>query len=170
LNQVFIRAAGLNMRASAFRALVAMSALYSGQALASSAIEDKIADVVVWVVVIFVPIVGVTVFWILHIWPERVAEAKQHPQAAAIQALCLMSLVFGGLLWPLAMLWAYMKPMEFKLARDDDDDGRPIRPEATVKRVPMAEKTEVASLRQQVVALQTRLDAIDPGRAPTPTG
>jgi hypothetical protein len=163
---------GSNMRASVFRTLLSMSALYSGQALANSGLEDKIADFVVWIVVLFVPIVGVVVFWILHIWPERVAEQKHHPQATAIQALCLMSLVFGGLLWPLAMLWAYMKPMEFKLARDEDDD-RPIRPDATVKRTPIAlpaGESEVISLREQVAALQRRLDVIDPGRAPTLTG
>ena len=153
------------MRASAFRVLLAMSALYSGQALASSAIEDKIAGVVVWIVVIFVPIVGISVFWLLHIWPERVAEQKHHPQASAIQALCLMSLVFCGLLWPLAMLWAYMKPMEFKLAREEDD-GRPIPPDATVRRTPVAAETEVVSLREQVAALHKRIDAIDARRAP----
>jgi hypothetical protein len=157
------------MRVSAFRALVAMSALYSGQALANSGLEDKIADVVVWVVVILVPIVGVTVFWVLHVWPERVAEQRHHTQAAAIQALCLMSLVFGGLLWPLAMLWAYMKPMEFKLARDDDDPQG--RPDAVLKRTPVrvvhADNTEVITLREQVAALQRRLDTIEIGRAPT---
>jgi uncharacterized protein DUF3302 len=151
------------MSGRAFRALVAMSALYSGQAFASGHLEDKIADVVVWLVVIMVPIVGISVFWFLHIWPERVAEQKHHPQAAAIQALCLMSLVFGGLLWPLAMLWAYMKPMEFRLARDDDD-GHPVQPE-TVKRTPAgaarADETEVASLREQVATLQRRVDALN---------
>ena len=157
------------MRVSAFRALVALSALYSGQALANSGLEDKIADVVVWVVVILVPIVGVAVFWVLHVWPERVAEQRHHTQAAAIQALCLMSLVFGGLLWPLAMLWAYMKPMEFKLARDDDDPQG--RPDAVLKRTPVsvahADNTEVITLREQVAALQRRLDTIEIGRAPT---
>ena len=146
-----------------------MSALYSGQALASGKFEDQIADVVVWVVVILVPIVGITVFWILHIWPEKVAEQKDHPQAAAIQALCLMSLVFGGLLWPLAMLWAYMKPLEFRLARDEDDD-RPLQPGETVKRTPVktvpAAEAEVQSLREHVAALQKRLDALDAVRAP----
>jgi hypothetical protein len=155
------------MRVSAFRAALAMSALYSGQALANSGLEDKIADVVVWLVVIMVPIVGVTVFWILHVWPERVAEAKHHPQAPAIQALCLMSLVFGGLLWPLAMLWAYMKPMEFRLARDDDD---PALPGAGVKRLPVrtphVDDAEVISLREQVAALRKRIDTIDTGRTP----
>jgi len=155
------------MRTSAVRALLAMSALYSGQALASSHIEDAIADVVVWVVVIVVPIVGVAVFWLVHIWPERVAEQKHHSQAAAIQALCLLSLVFGGLLWPIAMLWAYMKPMEFKLVPHDDD--HPGGGDATLKRVPAAERSEAASLREQVAALQRRLDALDSGRAPPST-
>jgi len=149
------------MRGWAFRALVAMSTLYSGHAFANSAIEDKIADVVVWLVVILVPIVGISAFWFLHIWPERVAEAKHHPQAAAIQALCLMSLVFGGLLWPLAMLWAYMKPMELRLARDDDHHPGPD----VVKRTPVvparADETEVLSLREQVATLQRRVDALN---------
>jgi hypothetical protein len=146
--------------------------LYSGQALASGKFEDQIADVVVWVVVILVPIVGITVFWILHIWPEKVAEQKHHPQAAAIQALCLMSLVFGGLLWPLAMLWAYMKPLEFRLARDDDDP--PPRPGDTVRRTPAttahADQAEVTALREHVATLQKRLDALDAGRGPISTG
>jgi hypothetical protein len=30
--------------------------------------------------------------------------------------LCLLSLVFGGLLWPIAMLWAYVKPMGMRVA------------------------------------------------------
>ena len=149
----------------AFRALMAMLALYSGQAFASGHLEDKIADVVVWVVVILVPIVGISAFWFLHIWPERVAEEKHHPQAAAIQALCLMSLVFGGLLWPLAMLWAYMKPMEFRLARDEDGHPGPLE---TGKRVPVgaarADEAEVVSLREQVTTLQRRVDALS---APT---
>jgi hypothetical protein len=80
-----------------------------------------------------------------------------------------MSLVFGGLLWPLAMLWAYMKPMEFKLARDDDDPQG--RPDAVLKRTPVsvvhADNTEVITLREQVAALQRRLDTIEIGRAPT---
>jgi hypothetical protein len=160
------------MRAPALRTLAAMFFLYSGQALASGKFEDQIADVVVWVVVILVPIVGITVFWILHIWPEKVAEQKHHPQAAAIQALCLMSLVFGGLLWPLAMLWAYMKPLEFRLARDDDDP--PPRPGDTVRRTPAttahADQAEVTALREHVATLQKRLDALDAGRGPISTG
>ncbi|MCW1923835.1 DUF3302 domain-containing protein [Luteolibacter arcticus] len=70
---------------------------------------DKTADVMFWVVLFLVPIVGIAVFWILHIMPEKIAEKRKHPQAKAIQCLCLLSLFFGGLLWPIAWLWAYSK-------------------------------------------------------------
>ena len=38
----------------------------------------------------------------------------------SIQTLCLLSLVFGGLLWPLAWLWAYTKPVLYKMAYGTD--------------------------------------------------
>ncbi len=70
------------------------------------------------------------------------------------------------------MLWAYMKPMEFKLARDDDE--HPGEPGQRLTRVPppspAPEKSEVLSLREQVAVLQRRLDAIDMNRPATPTG
>ena len=48
--------------------------------------------------------------------PEKIAEKRHHPQAPAIKTLCLLSLFFGGLLWPLAWLWAYSKPVLYKMA------------------------------------------------------
>jgi hypothetical protein len=70
------------------------------------------------------------------------------------------------------MLWAYMKPLEFKLARDDDDP--PPKPGDTVRRTPAttahAEHAEVTALREHVATLQKRLDALDAGRAPISPG
>jgi len=70
------------------------------------------------------------VFWLVHILPEKVAEKRMHPQAKAIQCLCLLSLVFGGLLWPLAWLWAYSKPVFYKMAYGTDKVD-PHAPEGT---------------------------------------
>lgn len=81
---------------------------------------DKIADVISWVALILAPIIGITAFWLIHILPEKIAEKRRHPQAKAIQTLCLLSLAFGGLLWPLAWLWAYTKPVGYKLAYGTD--------------------------------------------------
>ena len=78
------------------------------------------ATYVAWFVVIVMPIAGIVLFWLVHILPEKVAEKRHHPQAAAIQTLCLLSLLFGGLLWPLAWLWAYTKPTAYRSAYGTD--------------------------------------------------
>ena len=54
--------------------------------------------------------------------PEKIAEKRHHPQKDAIHTLCLLSLAFGGLLWPLAWLWAYTKPVLHKMAYGTDVD------------------------------------------------
>lgn len=85
---------------------------------------DKMASVLAVFIIIAVPIGGIVLFWLVHVLPEKIAEKRQHPQKDAIHVLCLLSLVFGGLLWPLAWLWAYTKPVLHKMAygRDLHDD------------------------------------------------
>ena len=101
-----------------------MNNVMGARVLAMSVFEgetlDSIAEVLAWVVIVIVPVVGIAVFWIIHILPEKIAEKRHHPQAKAIQTLCLLSLVFGGLLWPLAWLWAYSKPVFYKMAYGTD--------------------------------------------------
>ncbi len=81
---------------------------------------DTAADILAWVVLLLVPIAGIYLFWMVHILPEKVAEKRHHPQKDAIKTLCLLSLLFGGLLWPIAWLWAYSKPVMYKLAYGTD--------------------------------------------------
>lgn len=81
---------------------------------------DALADVISWVALIIAPIIGIAIFWLVHILPEKIAEKKKHPQTGAIQCLCLLSLVFGGLLWPIAWLWAYTKPVLYRAAYGTD--------------------------------------------------
>lgn len=102
-----------------FAALLPRSAhasLFHGETL------DAVANGMAWVVLVVVPLVLLTVFWLLHILPEKIAHKKHHPQTKAIQCLCLLSLFFGGLLWPLAWLWAYTKPVLHKMAYGTDVD------------------------------------------------
>ena len=77
---------------------------------------DTAADVLAIIVLIIVPVVAIVVFWLVHVLPERFAEKRHHPQTEAITTLCLLSLVFGGVLWPLAWLWAFTKPVAYKVA------------------------------------------------------
>lgn len=83
--------------------------------------EDKLADVLVWVVLVLAPIIGIAVFLMVHIVPEKIAEKKGHPQLDAIKMLCLLSLVFGGILWPLAWIWSATKPVLHKMAYGTDE-------------------------------------------------
>ncbi|WP_228445996.1 DUF3302 domain-containing protein [Chryseobacterium gleum] len=68
--------------------------------------EDNIANAASWLILLVLPIAGIYLFWKVHIYPEKVAEKKKHPQLNAIKSMCLLSLVFGGLLWPVALIWA----------------------------------------------------------------
>ena len=92
----------------------ARASFLSGEAL------DTAANVLSWLVLILVPIAAIAVFWMVHVLPEKIAHKKHHPQRDAIQTLCLLSLVFGGLLWPLAWLWAYTKPVSYKATYGTD--------------------------------------------------
>lgn len=114
------------------------ASMFKGEAL------DTVADVMSWVVLVVAPIIGIVVFWLVHILPEKIAEKKQHPQAKAIQTLCLLSLVFGGLLWPLAWLWAYSRPVMYKLAYGTDKVAHDHEDAAH----PEADKDEAEELRQ----------------------
>ena len=103
----------------AFRILAVLSALVAAPAHASflsGEALDTAANVISWVALILVPLIVIVVFWIVHVMPEKIAEKRHHPQAQAINTLCLLSLVFGGMLWPIAWLWAYTKPIGYKLA------------------------------------------------------
>jgi len=81
---------------------------------------DTMAKYVAWFVVIFVPIGAIVLFWMLHVLPEKIAHKRHHPQRDAIHTLCLLSLFFGGLLWPIAWLWAFTKPIGYRAAYGTD--------------------------------------------------
>lgn len=130
----------------------AHASMFKGEAL------DKMADVLAWVVLIVAPLVGITVFWLVHILPEKIAEKRQHPQVKAIQCLCLLSLVFGGLLWPFAWLWAYSKPVLYKLAYGTDRVPHAHAGEDT----PTDREETVEQLRSRVAELELQLSRKSP--------
>jgi len=152
----------------------AHASFLSGDAMA------KAANVIAIVVLIVVPIVAIVAFWMVHVLPEKIAHQRHHPQRDAIQVLCLLSLVFGGMLWPLAWLWAYTKPVIHKLAygtdkhddyyaelanRDGEVAGE-LRGDVTRLRGELdrllakgGAPDELADIRDQLAALEPRLAA-----------
>ena len=145
--------------------------------LLSPELEDKMANFLAVFVLFVVPIGGIVVFWLLHIMPEKIAHKRHHPQFEAIRTLCLLSLVFGGLLWPIAWLWAYTKPVGYKMAYGTDKHpdyyGDPAvdqhealadlqqRASALGKRGATARDLE--AMRADLAALESRITASRPG-------
>jgi CBS domain containing-hemolysin-like protein len=127
----------------------AHASIFKGEAL------DKLADVLAWVVLVIAPVIGIAVFWVVHILPEKIAEKRQHPQAKAIQCLCLLSLAFGGLLWPLAWLWAYSKPVLYRMAYGTDKVAHTHEEPAANPDGDLQE--ELQRLRQHIAELETKV-------------
>ena len=134
----------MSRRIAAILALAALGAaapahasLFSGDTL------DFVADILAWVVLVIAPVIAIAVFWLVHILPEKIAENRHHPQAPAIKTLCLLSLVFGGMLWPFAWLWAYSRPVLYKMAYGTDTVKHGEEPEAVAPEAaaPPAEAT-----------------------------
>jgi CBS domain containing-hemolysin-like protein len=123
----------------------AQASIFKGEAL------DTAADYIALFVIFVVPIVVVAAFWFVHILPEKIAEQREHPQKEVINVICLLSLVFGGLLWPIAWIMAYSKPVMYKMAygRDKHDDYYAA-----------LEEKDAAILGDDVARLRTELDAL----------
>ena len=115
---------------------------------------DSVANVIAWFALIIAPIVLITVFLLVHILPEKVAHKRRHPQLGAIKCLCLLSLVFGGLLWPIAWLWAYSKPVLHKMAYGTDVGESHGHPEEVTK-----EENEIQKLRARIAELEAQIKA-----------
>ena len=128
----------------------AHASLFHGETL------DSIANGISWVVLVIGPIIGIAVFWMVHILPEKIAEKKKHPQAKAIQCVCLLSLCFGGLLWPLAWLWTYTKPVLHKMAYGTDVDESHGAGGAELT----DEQKEIEKLRARVAELEAKTRSV----------
>ena len=141
----------------------------------SPELEDKLAGFLAVFVLFVVPVVLITLFWMVHVLPEKIAHKRHHPQLEGIRTLCLLSLVFGGLLWPLAWLWAYSKPVLHKLAygtdKHDDyhaehaaaaDGSADLRAEVADLRGSVESMLEKGGTAVELVAIRDRLAALEP--------
>ena len=126
----------------------------------SPEVVDTVAGYLAIFVLVFVPALLIYVFWMIHILPEKIAERRGHPQAEAIKTLCLLSLVFGGLLWPIAWLWAYSKPVLYQMAYGTD----------RVEHAPAKEAATQGAPAKEVPALETLADADAGGLHPVAGG
>ncbi len=98
-------------------AIFGLLCVVSGQALAAGFV-DTLADIFSWIAIIIIPIVLGIAYWQIHYLPSKIAEKRQHPQKEAIHAMCMVSRFSGGLFWPIAFVWAHMKPTIVPLSKE----------------------------------------------------
>jgi len=122
----------------------------SGEAL------DTFADILALVVLFVVPVAVIVLFWIVHVLPEKIAHKRHHPQRDAITTLCLLSLVFGGLLWPLAWIWAYTKPVGYRIAYGTDKHDEYYDEMAEKQREGTLLREEARHLREELESMDAR--------------
>jgi hypothetical protein len=134
----------------ALAATPARASFLSGEAL------DTMADILALVVLFIVPAGAIVLFWIVHVLPERIAHKRHHPQRDAITTLCLLSLVFGGLLWPLAWIWAYTRPIGYRIAYGTDRHPEYYDEMAEKYREGGLLKEDVLHLREELEAMEAR--------------
>ena len=124
--------------------------------LLSGAALDTAATVIAWVVILIVPIVVIVLFWLVHVMPEKIAAKRHHPQEEAITTLCLLSLVFGGMLWPIAWLWAYTKPVGYRMAYGTDKNEHYFDDMTEKARGGQLLRAELAHLREELDAMAAK--------------
>lgn len=155
-----LTAATLTSIPQVFLAIMAALAPTSAWAMPDG-MAESVADVFVWIVIFVVPIGAIYLFWKVHILPEIIAEKKHHPQKDAIQVLCLLSLFFGGLLWPVAWLWAYTKPVKYKMAYGTDKhDDFFLKPDGEHGDKPM----DLAVVDDELLLLKEKMDGLSKKR------
>jgi hypothetical protein len=86
----------------------------------------------VFAVLIFV---GVVIVVNLGKLPGQLAHKWNHPQASAINAMSWIGIATGGLLWPIAFIWAFTMPFGTKSAKSDQQSTSAIEPDAAASRL-----------------------------------
>ncbi len=67
-------------------------------------------DIMAFVVFGVLLVAGVIVVVTLGSLPGRIANQRNHPQASAINVTGWLGVATLGLLWPLALIWAFLRP------------------------------------------------------------
>jgi hypothetical protein len=97
----------------------------------SFGVLDAFAFVVFAVLIFVAVIVAVS----LGKLPGELAGKWGHPQAAAINVMSWIGIATGGLLWPVALIWAFTNPSGANATiKDDRQPHSAVEADATVRR------------------------------------
>ncbi len=74
---------------------------------------------------VFAVLIAVAVIIVVSLGtlPGNIARKRGHPQAAAINVAAWLGIATLGLLWPVALIWAFLKPISVAPA-ESKETGR----------------------------------------------
>jgi hypothetical protein len=96
--------------------------------------EFGVLDAFAFVVFAVLLVVAVIIVVSLGQLPGRLAQKWDHPQAPAVNVAGWIGVATGGLIWPLALIWAFMTPSGGAKIKDDQQARGPVEPHAAAKR------------------------------------
>ena len=73
--------------------------------------------------ILFMVGLGIGVFVFLGGWPGRVAAKRQHPYLSAVTIGGWITLIAGGVLFPVVLMWAYAGSTDAEVTAADAAKG-----------------------------------------------
>ncbi len=65
-------------------------------------------DYFAWFVLIFLLVTAVALFVAMAAAPGHIAKSRKHPWAQAVEVAGWVTVICGFVLWPVALIWAYV--------------------------------------------------------------
>lgn len=141
-------------RRAALAALALVAAAPAHASFLSGDALDTAANWLSWFVLIVMPIAAIVGFLYVHVLPEKIAEKRHHPHKDSIKVLCILSLFFGGMLWPFAWLWAYTRPIGYRAIYGTEKHEDYYLEMGEKARAGALSDEELAQLRAELASMQ----------------
>ncbi|TCK98906.1 uncharacterized protein DUF3302 [Shimia isoporae] len=81
-------------------------------------------DIFAWIVLIVLVVTAIAVFITLAMLPGKIAAQRQHPYDEAINVAGWLGAFLGGVLWPIALIWAFTHKPSEEAAEGDNPTGK----------------------------------------------
>jgi hypothetical protein len=65
-------------------------------------------DLFAWLVLLILVASAIAIFFIAGYLPGHIARSRNHPWAQAVTVAGWVTLIFGFVLWPVVLIWAYV--------------------------------------------------------------
>ena len=84
--------------------------------------------------IVMVVLLAVVIFIIIKLGalPGKIAEEREHPQAEAINVCGWIGILTLGVAWPVALIWAYLRPTKYVGKASDSDSTYMVKLEKRI--------------------------------------